>query len=569
MTVLPNAPIDADTGLPVPTIAVATNGGVSVIKDDGSVVDIAYASYTAAKEVEFVGEGIFTAFDNVIGNNRFGKRFNAIPSSDLISAGTPYNSDNGEDADYYTYTTWVYNLSIAPTASTLTCFSNLNFGYPGGFSRLSENQTDPDKGMVVFVASDYNTGYQVGDIKLATLSDTDTTNAVGTELVSQTASGWTLPTGFSHNGSGTLTAASNTGQYQKAYDVVNTVVGKDYTITFNVTAKSGSMSFWIANSASYTSAFATQNPISGTGIKSFSFTATSTSMYVVFQCNALGNTLTVTDISLRLAESDRSVNNNALQVFGTVTKTAVATGADLVAYSGFSSSNYLQQPYNADLNFGTGDFSINLWVKGGSTGTVVFDRLGADQHGLQGSSTDSTKRLYIYTNANRWEFIAGQTGITAAEALIDISSEWKLLTCIRKSGVMSMYENGVHKHSKANTNSVGDTDHITRIGTGILWHVSPHSGSVALVRVSATAPSVEQIAKIYNDEKHLFSTNAKATLYGTSDAVTALAYDDDTELLHVGTSAGRSEFQGLRRVNNTTDVVSTAISASNGFIVEE
>ena len=35
MTVLPNAPIDDATGLPVPTIAVATDGGVSVIKDDG------------------------------------------------------------------------------------------------------------------------------------------------------------------------------------------------------------------------------------------------------------------------------------------------------------------------------------------------------------------------------------------------------------------------------------------------------------------------------------------------------------------------------------------------------
>ena len=40
MTILPNAPIDDDTGLPIPTIAVATDGGVSVIKDDGSVVDI-------------------------------------------------------------------------------------------------------------------------------------------------------------------------------------------------------------------------------------------------------------------------------------------------------------------------------------------------------------------------------------------------------------------------------------------------------------------------------------------------------------------------------------------------
>ena len=40
MTVLPNAPIDSATGLPVPTIAVATAGGVSVIKDDGTVYDV-------------------------------------------------------------------------------------------------------------------------------------------------------------------------------------------------------------------------------------------------------------------------------------------------------------------------------------------------------------------------------------------------------------------------------------------------------------------------------------------------------------------------------------------------
>ena len=39
MTVLPNAPVDDATGLPVPTIAVATDGGVSVIKDDRNVWD--------------------------------------------------------------------------------------------------------------------------------------------------------------------------------------------------------------------------------------------------------------------------------------------------------------------------------------------------------------------------------------------------------------------------------------------------------------------------------------------------------------------------------------------------
>ena len=74
---------------------------------------------------------------------------------------------------------------------------------------------------------------------------------------------------------------------------------------------------------------------------------------------------------------------------------------------------------------------------------------------------------------------------------------------------------------------------------------------------------------MYDDEKHLFQENAKCTLYGSSDTVTALAFDDDTDILHVGTSAGRSDFQGLRRINNTTTAVTTAISASDDLIAEQ
>ena len=92
---------------------------------------------------------------------------------------------------------------------------------------------------------------------------------------------------------------------------------------------------------------------------------------------------------------------------------------------------------------------------------------------------------------------------------------------------------------------------------------------MALWRISASVPSPTEILKIYNDEKVLFQENTQCTLYGASDAVTALAYDDTTKLLSVGTSSGRSDFQGLERINNTTTAVTTAISASNGLIVEQ
>ena len=51
--------------------------------------------------------------------------------------------------------------------------------------------------------------------------------------------------------------------------------------------------------------------------------------------------------------------------------------------------------------------------------------------------------------------------------------------------------------------------------------------------------------------------------------ITALAYDEKTNLLHVGTSSGRSDFNGLRRINNTTEAVTTAISAYDGSIAQQ
>ena len=74
---------------------------------------------------------------------------------------------------------------------------------------------------------------------------------------------------------------------------------------------------------------------------------------------------------------------------------------------------------------------------------------------------------------------------------------------------------------------------------------------------------------IYEEEKLLFRKDAKCTLYGTSDIVTAIAKDDVTDTLHVGTSSGRSEFRGLNRINNTTTAVTTVISTSDGLVAEQ
>ena len=100
-------------------------------------------------------------------------------------------------------------------------------------------------------------------------------------------------------------------------------------------------------------------------------------------------------------------------------------------------------------------------------------------------------------------------------------------------------------------------------------HYQMSQGKLALFRTGKQAPTPEQMEKMYDDEKHLFAENAKCTLHGTSDSVVGLALDDTDDTIHAGTSSGRSQFQGLTRINNTTTAVTTVISASDKLVAEQ
>jgi hypothetical protein len=277
--------------------------------------------------------------------------------------------------------------------------------------------------------------------------------------------------------------------------------------------------------------------------------------------------MTLDNISVQLADVDRSVNNKSLIVNGTVTRSPVATGADLVAYSGFSASNYLEQPYNSDLDFGTGDFCVMGWFKTSASGIDYIV-----QRSPEGVPTgngffvvvDGSGFLAFSTRAGTTSTVTGSRSVG--------NNVWTHFAAVRtSSGTLQriFLDGSLHATATVTARSVDAADSKLFVGVRADGGVPLAEGSLALLRISATAPTAEQIKKIYNDEKFLFQDGAQATLYGASDAVTALAHDPVTDLLHVGTSAGRSVFSGLRRVSNTTTAVGTAISASNGLVVEE
>ena len=582
MKVFPNAPIDASTGLHTPTIALGTDKGLSIIKDDGTVVNrstsfINSSSPGGVHDISFDDNAGYwytncnlppdhgnTSHAGILGHTPSIDTTGALSSSDgqnyaeLMMA---MGSNDGGTSTHWSSTTnpgvWMNHAGISTQANAgymeITPHGDFANGY--GLHKFLPDYSDHLASAVAYITSDYNTGWMNGAIKLATLSDTDTANA-GAEIVTNgdfaTDSDWSKGAGWTISG-GKATHDSTTGNRYLTQGGILTA-GKQYVLIFTI--------------SNYTSGVlriygSTTQPIDiteGNATYTIPFIATGTGD-VNFQSSVSGAFIgSIDNVSCKLAEQDRSIKSKGVEVFGTVTKTAVATGAELVGYSGFSTSNLLRQPFNTDLNVGAGTISISTWAKKtGSAVGYIFDRASDDGSSRLGVYFGSQTSIDTYT-------VGGQH----INGVVCPADTWFLYTVVRTNSTLSVYINGELKASTTNTQTLSTTTagHL-RIGTRYNESNPLTDGHLALFRVTTTAPTPEKIAKMYNDEKYLFQDNAKATLYGTSDAVTGLAHDDDTNTLHAGTSAGRSDFQGLRRINNTTRAIATAISAADGFIVEE
>ena len=156
---------------------------------------------------------------------------------------------------------------------------------------------------------------------------------------------------------------------------------------------------------------------------------------------------------------------------------------------------------------------------------------------------------------------------------------WEHLAMVRKQGKMYWYLNGrnVSVYNDTTNYTSANSDTHFRVGgltyqTSNLFNTNQYSmsaGKLALFKTGAEAPTPEQMRELYQDEKKLFAPNAKCNNGSTNNYVRALEYDKDTDTLHVGTDVGRSDFNGLVRINTTSTPVTTVISASNGLIAEQ
>ena len=591
MTVEPNAAVDPYTKLPVPTLAVATHKGTTIVRGNGifegeTTVDVVY---TSGPHVQYVN---FRESDNALvmsmnANSIYVHVIHEIPTSN--KTGSHYYQKEAIDDEFYrtgsssnwNQSLWIEGGSPASTGAVCRIAGNVISGN-GGINVIEPNKQDHTGGMVAEISSTYNSGYMFSDHRGAYLNDTDSSNMSATSVTSNwaTTGSWNYQSQqitLASDGAGgiNITHGAANGQYVYAYLQFEVEANTDYIVQVDFTAYNSSNAF--VSPAPYN---ANNQKINLHGVPGLSKggqfnSGSDTTLYLHINHNNTNATTIKNVVVQKIFEgaSDRSFKNKDLLVVGTINRAPVAPNAELVSYQPSNSSSYLEG-MKSTTSLGLGMNFSNAWY-------MMFWYNTHGKMSLENFSTSAYNNTILMISISDAGFYLRGTsvGTVNLESTHFGNAEgWnQFLAVYNGSNQLRIYKNSDYVHGRTVTISNQDARVILFANSyngnggseGTRSYSVATNAKMALARVGHGEPSQEFITKMYRDEIGLFQENAKCTLHGSSSAVTGLALDNSHDILHVGTSAGRSEFKGLTRINNTTVGVTSCISASNGLVAEQ
>ena len=132
--------------------------------------------------------------------------------------------------------------------------------------------------------------------------------------------------------------------------------------------------------------------------------------------------------------ADLSVNGNGLQAFGNgITRTPVATGADLVAYGGFTLASYLVQPATSTMINWSNPWISHFW----------FDTVGKISIENENSSGYNNTVLLASVNASGLTTRSKVSSGAWDQTVSVTNSGWTHAAFVYTGNALEVYRNGI------------------------------------------------------------------------------------------------------------------------------
>ena len=560
-----DAPISPVSGLPIPTTAVGTLAGVTVILND----------YTTRHSLSALGfsnvvfdpdGGLYACRDNFGAHMIYASSEEYKNNGFGVSAGL--NSATSSAVAMLAGAIRPNSLAAGPNVLALAG-RDLSQNSRSGLLVVDTETHDLGSSMTAFIDATSNTGWMPKGIIGSYMSGAEASSLVGSAPLDTTFQGTGNLAGFilaegvvNNNGVNKLAATSG-----PASNVIGAIVLGGLTAGAYYEAEIVRLST-VATSA----IFANVGGLGGTQIgteydnintptSKVVFKVTGTQSQIHIRTGSSNTPVEIAGVSVRRVDPNRYLSPKSLTVKGVLQRSPVATGAELMkCHGGFDANNHL---HGFIEDFNSKSFYLAMWFLGyggskllmgtGDLGTLSKGRSlyinGAGMLVASGWSNDVSSEMVVlggrwHLGVAQWEYLGGTdyNVSVAVDGVVKGHSKKALLPFDNKDFYVGY-------HPGSNSNGTGCEMALARVGLG-------------------TIPS-DKIAKMYRDELPLFQPNSKATLRGTSNDVMSVAYDRTTCLIQAGGPSGRTEISGITPVGGSDAAITTKIASHDGMILEQ
>jgi hypothetical protein len=177
--------------------------------------------------------------------------------------------------------------------------------------------------------------------------------------------------------------------------------------------------------------------------------------------------------------------------------------------------DYIDLGNNTNLRMGTGNFTINVWVKVIST-TKTSPFINGIISCKNAPAAAAGYGIYFFTdgiNANKllWSTANGSTAVEifTQDTIPEIADKWANITMVRESGSLNngcYYINGVYKQiiSSATIVNVDTSNNLTLGNTADKLSIYWNKGNYGIVQIYNRALSSSEVLQNYNATKTRF-----------------------------------------------------------------